>query len=405
MKFNYANGKKTIVFIPTYDYLSNKLFLSFVDRLKDFNTIYINNDEYQEIKEDYNIISKFSYYLEVSCGRKPSKTKTLLERLKTIFIKNNILRKKILYSVKNIKPDLIITTSDMSISFKSIKRHCDKKNIPMIIMQPSFFDYAKTSNMSYKDGVRKIINIFFEIYPKQAVWGAEDKNTILFLWGNFFKEFYNKEKDIRIVGNPVYDSYTPKPLLNKSNENLKGKLGISKQKVVTICTEAFGGLISNEDTSALFNLYSEIIRENQNNFFIIKLHPRDSLKDVKLKLKLNYSNYILIKDEYSLLNIFHITDIQVSVASTSSLEAILLNIPVILINPNRRININNFFNGLVELRANNLAEFNECINIVSSKYWVKNFTLNRRKFLSLYLDSLGSASLNIKKEICLILND
>jgi hypothetical protein len=406
LKYSKSYDKKTIVFLPTYDYLSEKLFLSFINKLDEFNTIYINNDEFQLIKKNKNIAYNFSYYLEVRGGYSFKKNKNILKKLKKIFIENKALQTKLLKNIKDINPDLVITTSDMSIAFKGIKKYCDKNNIPTILIQPSFFDYEETNKKDIKSKLRKLINIFLDIYPKQILWGNEDKNTILFLWGNFFKNYYNKEKDIRIVGNPIYDNYNDKCLSTRDKDNLRSNLKImSNKKVVTICTEAFGGLISKEDTNMLFKFYSEIINTNQNFFFIIKLHPRDSIKDINLRLNINLSNYVLIGNEYSLLDIFYITDIQVSVASASSLEAILLNIPVILINPNNSININNFFNNSVELRAHDIIEFNKCLDMVSSVTWSNKFALNRDKFLSVYLNSLGSASSNIKKEIKRILHD
>ena len=224
-------NKKRIVFLPTYDYLSNDLFLSFIDRLSEYDTIYINNDEYQPIEKNSNIIKKFSKYFEVYSGYNFTSKPSFQKKIKSFF--NNILfQKKLNLFFKSLDPDLLITTSDMSVAFKGIKAYCKINNIPIIIIQPSFFDYEKIYKINYKDRTRKFINFFIEIYPKQALWGNEDKETILFLWGSYFKNYYSNKKDIRIVGNPKYDTYISNNLQQFDIDRFKKKYNINNKKII-----------------------------------------------------------------------------------------------------------------------------------------------------------------------------
>lgn len=393
--------RKRIVFIPTYNYLSKNLFLSFVEKLKeDYDCIIINNDEYSKIEEDEYYKGVFDAYYEVNVNNEFKINPNLIDRFKKIFIKNFLLRKKFLSLIKEIKPDLIITNSDMSLAFKAIKKYCDNNNIYTVILQPSFFDLERITPFRINDLLRKFINIFSDYFPKQYLWGNEYKSNILFLWGHYFANFYKYQK-IKIVGNALYDQ----PY--QSNINLRKKLNLENKFVVTICTEAFGGLISDIDSKLLIKFYENIINYNEELYIILKVHPRESSDYFRNALELKHSNYAIIGNEHSLQDVLNITNVQVSVASATSLESIIFNTPIILINPNNQIKINNFFSGMVEEKATNIQEFQEKIHIIrTDKKWYEGYKENRKTFLELYCYGLGESSKNIKNEIDrVLLND
>jgi len=102
------------------------------------------------------------------------------------------------------------------------------------------------------------------------------------------------------------------------------------------------------------------------------------------------------------------SDIQISVASTTSLQALLFKTPIILVNPNNLIKINNFFDNdiNVELRATTLQECNNAIQtILFDSKWKKQFNERRNQFINLYLNYIGTSAKKIEKEINSILKE
>jgi len=174
--------KQNIIFIPTYYYLSNPLFFSITEKISKYEKIYLNTKDfwqYNKGKIDRDEILKyFDNYYEIDQifnqkYNKLSKLKKVFEIRK--FIKNF---RNILYELK---PVTIITTSDMTLSWAICNQWARKNNVPIIIIQPSFFDFKK-NNYDFKRRFKyllfnKILNI--PIFKRQDYIGNEDKNNYL----------------------------------------------------------------------------------------------------------------------------------------------------------------------------------------------------------------------------------
>ncbi len=87
--------------------------------------------------------------------------------------------------------------------------------------------------------------------------------------------------------------------------------------------------------------------------------------------------------------VYSISDIQMSVASASSLEAVADGIPIILVG-NETFTVPNFFDNSIELRAETAAECTACIEKVLSPEWRKEFEQKRKDYLEYYLDFYNS---------------
>ncbi len=404
--------KKKIVFIPTYDYSSNPLFLSIVPLIKGFHTIYFNTKEIiswskcieEEKKEE--ILKQFDEYRSIDYTR----TRNKLVKIIAVFR----YRKKIHGILTEIKPAAVITTSDMSFSSKLAKVWTRKNDVPLIILQPSFFDsgtFTDITSLTYRLKYLVFNRLFsIPLAPLQKQWGNEYSDNHLLLWGKHFKNIFKGlpiYENIYLTGNPVYDKYFSKSedidLLQKEiydEYNLP-----SYKKVITICTEGMKGVEYRDAPQRLNKIYREIIERRQELFFIIKLHPRDSLEEYKRTFcNLQKNNFIIVKD-MELRKLYLISSAQISVCSASSFEAVVAGVPIILINPDYSIEFDDFFQKKIEVRASNVDELDSCISLVLTKEYCQDFKIRREKYLKEMMDNLdGKAGQRVSNTIVQILN-
>jgi len=393
--------KKTIVFIPTYYYLSHPLFSRIVENFSDYEKVYFNTKDLVSWKYNKEGIKKnevlkwFDKYYEVN---KELDSKNSNSNKLQIFLKH----KKYISHIKNvlseIKPAAIITTSDMSYSARICNQWANRNSVPIIIIQPSFLNFGESNyNYNLKHRIKyllfnKILNI--PLYRRQPLFGNENKNNYLFLWGDYFKKFYkNKEKynNIFLTGNPVFDRCNE---VNKENkENIYKQFGFLKDRqIITICTENIDDIYSVDVFTRLIDIYKGAIINNEELFFVIKVHPRENIEKYNKAFKdLNKNNYKIIKD-VNLYDLYKITDVQVSVMSYSSFEAVVLGIPIVLVNPDNKIKFFDFFNNEVELKANTAEELNECIQYALTDEYKEIFVKKRKDYLQSRLYALDGKS-------------
>ena len=394
-----------ILFIPTYDYLSEDMVLSFIQYLDKYELIYLHHDEYSKLKMNKHIMKYTHHYETINTNIQTALRIPVVYKFMKLLVYNRKLKKQVLNKVKYYSPSIIITFSDLSISINGIKEYCRINDIPIIIMQPSFFD-SKIQSLPFpemiKSKLRKLLNPILDIYPRQQLWGNEVKESILFLWGSEYKKLYSDDKDIRIVGNPVYDHYLDNLMAKENREILKKELFQNNEDIVLICTEAFGGIISCAQTRMLYKFYDEIIRSNPTWNFIVKIHPRDDTERIKSHFKNNPPNIVFVSNEYNLKSLFGISSAQVSVASVTSLEAVIYSCPIILINPNNKMNVNSFFNNTIEYKASTVDQFNKCLAELGEKRNWEVFINRRRAFLRSYLNMPINSASTICDQICQI---
>lgn len=393
--------KKTIVFIPTYYYLSHPLFFRIVKKFSDYKKVYFNTKDSVSWKYNKKGIKKnevlkwFDNYYEVD---KELDSKNSNSNKLQIFLKH----KKYISNIKNvlseIKPAAIITTSDMSYSARICNQWANKNNVPIIIIQPSFLNFGESNyncNLNHRTKYllfNKILNI--PLYRRQTLFGNENKNNYLFLWGDYFKKFY-KDKEIYnnifLTGNPVFDRCNE---VNKENkENIYKQFDFLKDKqIITVCTENIDDICGVDIFSRLIDIYKRAIINSGELFFVIKVHPRENIGKYNKAFKdLNKNNYKIVKD-VNLYDLYKITDVQVSVMSYSSFEAVVLGIPMVLVNPDNKIKFFDFFNNEVELKAKTAEELSKHLRRCLTEEYKNEFKLKRKKYLDSRLGYLDGKS-------------
>lgn len=391
--------KRNIIFVPTYYYLSHPLFFSISEKLSNYRKIYFNTKERnlwifnkKGIKKD-EVLSYFDYYCEINNERDYKNSKFRI--LQKIFE-----HKRYINNIKNIlneiKPIAIITTSDMSYSARICNQWASKNNIPVIIIQPSFLNF-KMTDYNLKKRVKyllfnKVLNI--PLLRKQVYFGNENKKNYLFLWGEYFKRYYKGKpiyNNIYITGNPVFDKYFTN--YKKGKDVFYEILGIlSDKKVITICTQEIDTIFGVDAFTNLIDMYKSVIADTEELFFIIKVHPREDIeKYIKAFRGLDKSNYKIVKD-INLYDLYKITDVQISVSSYSSFEAVVLGIPIILVNLDNKFKLFNYFNNEIELRANTAEELSKHIRRSLTEKYKDKFKIKRKKYLKSRLYSLDGKS-------------
>lgn len=393
--------KKKVLFIPGLSYLSNPIFCSICNTNNGFfQTIYLNPNfpfSKKDIIDNYQskeIRKSFDQFIEINHSdfdyfKQNIHNSNFINKIKNlpVFIKKLKNYKVLLHDeLKRIQPAIIVVDTDLSTVSLILNKWAIKNSVPVIIMQSAFVNLTKSSfYKKLKNGmfyllINKIYNIPF--VGRQMYYGNEFESNYIFIWGNYFKKIIRNKrvtKQIRIVGNPLFDDID-----YNLNEKMYNKSAILKKSdnrpIISIFTQILSGLTSNNEVKEIENSYYKIINNNPQWFFILKVHPRESIDKYKsIFSKINGNNY-LITQSIDNKEIFYFSDVQISVFSYSSFDAVLHNTPIILFRIDK-INATDSFNNEIELRANNLSELENCIKKTLSKDYQKEFHLKRKKFL------------------------
>ena len=393
--------KPKIVFIPTYWYLSNPVFFSVVKEFRErFHTVYFNTKDpvfsrhsETNIKKE-EVLEYFDEYEEIDESPFSSKSRGVLSMMRCFRDQKPRLERQL----KKLAPDAIVSTSDSS---GYINRFCniwaEKEKIPYIVIQPSFIKVKREKNPLKERIGYLLFNVLLDMpfCRKQKVFGNERSDNYLFVWGEFFKNFYKGlevEKHTYVTGNPAFDRI----LKTASNAHIPENIGIDiphGKPIVTICTQPLETLICKKACGRVNDFYISAISENPQLFFVVKVHPREDIQKYNNILSgVGGNNYIVTKD-VNLYDLFKVTDLQMSVSSFTTFEAVVFGIPVVVINPDNLVTLPDNFNGEVELKAALVDELNNCLAKGLSDEYRQVFKIKRKKYLESrigYLDDKSS---------------
>lgn len=379
-----------ILYIPSSYYLSNPIFLAIAKAAKKHTNIYFDTrDGFNvncENKDAEDIVNTFNCLL--------INGNTFSIGIKNIFNFQEHKR-KLRAKLKYLNPDVILVTTDMGkYANRVINKWAKENNIPFIIIQPSFLE---GSLLSIKNMLRnKLGYLLFNkllsipLFRRQKMYGCEKSSNYLFLWGQDFKKMYEGtciEKNIRLVGNPVFDDLAPR--INTS---------VFKTPVALLCPSMFKGVINKENEVKIQKMYQDIVKQNPQVHFIVKVHPRETEEQYEELLKDCGSNYFITKTA-NIYELFRLVDVQISLVSYSSFEAIVAGVPVILLGNHMLKFPFDQFNHKAIFSIDSIEEFNWALDICLSKEYIKKFKKLRTDYLSTKLKYLGSSAKHVVKEI------
>lgn len=160
---------------------------------------------------------------------------------------------------------------------------------------------------------------------KIALFGESIKNSLI-------EEGISSDK-LEVTGNPKFDNLTE---FKGKKESLRKKWNIpQKKKIVVVLTQWFveAGTWTVEQRELFISIIVEAILPFGDNVqLILKLHPAYEKKEDYLKILENFSISPVIFDLEPIHEIISISDVIISVSSTSALEAMALQKPVLIIN-------------------------------------------------------------------------
>jgi UDP-N-acetylglucosamine:LPS N-acetylglucosamine transferase len=372
--------KNILLFLGKNLYLSNPQYIAITRELEEYHKVFLYlHDPFTSVY-DKNFLDKHYLlkYFDTFLDLKPLKLE-LKGKWKFYWKYKRILTKYL----NKINPKVIISCSDMDLCDRVVSTWCKRKNIPFVILQPSFID----NTIPKKHGLREIAKyvIFNKIlgipkYRRQILFGNESQKTNLFLWSEYFIE-NPKRKNIFIIGNPVFDELF-------QNFSVERKI----KNNILICTQTVDILFGKELLKQVNDIYVEAIKSKPDLTFYIKLHPREpSDKYDKVFDRNKLPNIKIVKNQ-NLYDLFKICDLQISVASFTSFEAAAMGLPIILVNPDDKFKFLDHYREEIDIRVTEIGEISKAIDIaLSDEYW-QEFVEKREKYFKKMLYSTNGYS-------------
>ena len=397
MKDLKLSNKKNIVFVPDAHYLSDPIFFELAEeKSKGYRYIYFDTKfpmSFEQKSIDKEKIKIFDEFVEVDDKMVPT-IKDVFNNKNISFRINKILdflraytryRHELYSQLDKIKPAAIIVTTDKLLVSKELYKYAQRKQIPYIVYQSAFINMnpypfkRKFKNFIY----RILFNLLMQIplSVKNSLYGNEEKNAYLFLWGDYFKQFYGnlKPEHIKVVGNPYYDKVIMKSIENV--ERLKGSFPVEQLKIL-VCTQEMSGLISEQEDNELKRSYRQMVEEHPDHWFCFKIHPRES-KDAYEEIFHGLKN-VKISDNDDLLSLLKEYNFQISSGSLTSFLSILSGVPVILFKPDLLASTG-YFNGRVEQKAQDINEFSVLLKYLNKRSSYIEFLKERESYLETML--------------------
>jgi len=361
---------KKILFIPTYTYLSSPVFTNLLPELKEYETIYLDvEDQYHCESTSRQFKNQFNKSIDFGMNADSTTFMTKIVKLfKMIRYKNRLKN-----LIKEELPSAIITTSDLTFSVRIIKEYFP--SIPVFVIQSALFGDRDIPRKPFQN----ISYIFFNkimsipIISKQNYFGQEFDDIFLLLWGEFFHKMVPNNKHIHIVGDITFDNFPIEKDVEEKRRLLKGTKFDLDTKVIVICTSVFENFTKKEVIDRLYKIYTDLITKRKDLFFVIKPHPRNDTKELRDIFEfLQVDNYIVLNT--NLHEMFKYADVHISTFSRTAVEAVASNIPVISVNPDNKIHLQDFLNNALNEKVTNLQEMD---------YKIDDIVKNRNNYLAL----------------------
>lgn len=241
------------------------------------------------------------------------------------------------------------------------------KNNPKIIVIDSEKNHlAKMINLLKTPKTKTISIECDELYDYRRIFSdykcVSGKASEQFI----INEYKYPKNNIIITGAPKYDN------LMTEKENVVEEFNISQeQKIVVFCSQQI------EDKKVISNLQKAQNANKQSLFIIYKLHPRDE-RIIDLK-KLERKNFVITKD-YNTTKLIKGCDVFITVYSATALEAILLDKPLTLYNPEGKYLELSFVKEGSALLTKNKIELKKAMDAcLNNKNVIKRLEIKRKK--------------------------
>lgn len=354
---------KRILFIPTYTYLSSPIFSNLLSKLDKFETIYLDvEDQYHCERTSYQFKNQFSTSIKL-----PLNTNNGTFLAKVMKFLSMMKYKNRLKEIINIEsPSAIVTTGDLAFNIRIVKKYFP--DIPVFVIQAGVSSNKGISRKYTQKIIYVLFNKVFKIplVNKQNYFGNEYEDTFLLLWGEYFKDMINNNRNTHIVGDISFDNFPIKKNIEEKKSFLTKYHYARMANIVVICTTVKKIAVV-EVLDNMYEIYKNLIIKRKDLFFIIKPHPRNDTEELRdIFESLQVDNCAVLNT--NLHELFKYTDIHISSFSGTALEAIASNIPVISVNPDNEINLQDFLNNELNEKVTNTQEmFDKIDDIIKNR--------------------------------------
>lgn len=272
-------------------------------------------DAWKGLHSDFTLKNKFNYkdvfYWDI--------VKNKLAYFVTIrfpAIVENIELLKELNKIKRIK--LIVLRTDIRELEKTLAVTAKKLNIPTLLIQHGILAEHNGHESIYCD--------------KVAVWGQASVE--------WYKNLGNDINKCVVTGNPRFDVLYNCGTHRVNADNIRKKLKLSSKPIILLATYPSRILSSYSTGDGMYVLLREIvmtIKQLEDKHLIVKVHPYDDDSSVYLGLinELKVKNVTLVK-KANIHDLIDISQLLIILGSTTGLEAMILDKPVITVNLTKR---------------------------------------------------------------------
>jgi len=280
--------------------------------------------------------------------------------------------------------DIIITTNDISSFERKVINISNNFGIPSIIVQHGY-----PANI----GIFQSIPI---LATKMAAWGKFTKDLLV--------EKGAEEEKIILTGSPQFDEYITRKKDKKEKILKKYNISLSTKKIILFTAQPFRykvdenyDRLSLEEQKQIFDNLFDVTKE-LNLFLIIKLHPTNELSFEEISefipVKKYENNLILKHGQGDLFDIISICDISITYNSSTAIESMLLDKPVITVNFSNKKDTINYaqYECVIPVYDKNMLR-DAIINLLNSDILKEKLRIKADRFLknSFYkLDGLSS---------------
>lgn len=234
----------------------------------------------------------------------------------------------------------------------------------------------------------------------------ESKAPHLFVWADEEKQrMMNQgieEERIFVSGSPYFFSLTH--VVNK--QQIDNVFRVGERSKILVAISGAGNLYSKEEHQATINyLNSLALTLKSTHFFINKLHRKDKAEFYLDKEGLNVVDERIIPSQLSkILDLIQYSNIVISGASTSVIEAMLLRKPVIIFDRNPKTKLLPFVAEKAVLFATDLNTLEEQIKALDNPIYRQQCISIQDAFIKAHFGEWGVPSITISQIIKLKLS-
>lgn len=225
------------------------------------------------------------------------------------------------------KPDCISLIDEADSFGRCIVTAAKLKGVPVVAMQHGLIGPQPPAYMHSKGSISPKGNIkspYCPIPNKTAVYGPYDKRILT--------EISSYPKDsVVVTGQPRYDILARVNEVFDREKTLE-KLNLDKNKKLIVWTTQSHGLTKEENEKSFNAVYNAIKELSDDVQLVIKLHPNEFDLTLHKEIAKEVGIKPIITKDIDIYEILYACDIMLTKHSTTAIEAMILNKPVITMN-------------------------------------------------------------------------